>query len=286
MPFQNAPESKCHAELLMDISATLADFTQSLRLAREIPAYLARTLGVEPLTLAIVQEQPGGAAPQAVLAVSSRPATEASAAACQADVMALYEQTRPRSQQDGPALSGEISTKQISADGAELAVQAELATQSVSESPRAVVFARAIDDHHRMLLIVHLQHDSHLSDVTAGLLQLIAVQLTKFLACLMTWNARPQDIGGPFQRLTDREWVVLRGLNSDAGEKQLADELGLSPHTLHSHIKSIYRKVGVQGRLPLLLRAENAMRNLRFGRLNQRSMTTRPAVSNLSVALG
>ena len=77
--------------------------------------------------------------------------------------------------------------------------------------------------------------------------------------------------------------MVLRGLNSDAGEKQLADQLGLSPHTLHSHIKSIYRKVGVQGRLPLLLRAEEAMRGLRADRVNKRIV---PVVNGSSTFIG
>jgi DNA-binding NarL/FixJ family response regulator len=92
--------------------------------------------------------------------------------------------------------------------------------------------------------------------------------LGKLLACLVVWLAQPETLGSPFDRLTDREWMVLRGLNSECGEKQLADQLGLSPHTLHSHIKSIYRKVGVQGRLPLLLRAQQAMRVLRVGQMN------------------
>jgi DNA-binding NarL/FixJ family response regulator len=51
----------------------------------------------------------------------------------------------------------------------------------------------------------------------------------------------------------------------------LAGRLGLSPHTLHSHIKSIYRKVGVQGRLPLLLRAQGAVRALRIRQMNGHS---------------
>src|SRR5512146_2185357 len=75
-------------------------------------------------------------------------------------------------------------------------------------------------------------------------------------------------VGKPCDRLTDREWIVLRHLDSDAGEKQLADQLNLSPHTLHSHIKSIYRKVGVQGRLPLLIRFNTALRELRNSSIN------------------
>ena len=75
----------------------------------------------------------------------------------------------------------------------------------------------------------------------------------------MLCSSQPKALGAAFERLTDREWMVLQGLNSDAGEKQLADQLGLSPHTLHSHIKSIYRKVGVQGRLPAAARARECI---------------------------
>jgi DNA-binding NarL/FixJ family response regulator len=99
-------------------------------------------------------------------------------------------------------------------------------------------------------------------------LQAVARQLSQLLSSLVVWLARPEALGDPFDRLTDREWMVLRGLNSEAGEKQLADQLGLSPHTLHSHIKSIYRKVGVQGRLPLLLHAQQALRALRVKQVN------------------
>ena len=41
------------------------------------------------------------------------------------------------------------------------------------------------------------------------------------LADLRSHRANEQQRLAPFDRLTDREWMVLRGLNSDAGEKQL-----------------------------------------------------------------
>jgi DNA-binding NarL/FixJ family response regulator len=102
---------------------------------------------------------------------------------------------------------------------------------------------------------------------------------------MLAWQDSPRLLGSAFERLTEREWVVLRGLNSDDGEKQLADRLSLSPHTLHSHIKSIYRKVGVQGRLPLLLRLNTAIRELRQTSINSVS-APRHEPQNLAVAVG
>ena len=59
--------------------------------------------------------------------------------------------------------------------------------------------------------------------------------------------------------LTRAEWRVLMALDSEMPEKQIATELGTTANTLHSHIKSIYRRLGVQSRLSaiaLLRRAE------------------------------
>jgi len=95
----------------------------------------------------------------------------------------------------------------------------------------------------------------------------VAVQLSRLLACNIAWNFHPHAFGAPFNQLTDREWVVLRRLDEDVAEKQLAELLELSPHTLHSHIKAIYRKVGVQGRMALLLAMREAKRKLREQRV-------------------
>ena len=138
-----------------------------------------------------------------------------------------------------------------------------------------------------MFLIVHQRADqlAPSTRVTDTLL-MAARQLAKLLRCVVAAISRPETLGGPFDRLTEREWMVLRGLNSDQGEKQLADQLNLSPHTLHSHIKSIYRKVGVQGRLPLLLRLSEAMRDLRTTTINMRSAPAMPEAIERNVAVG
>jgi len=77
-----------------------------------------------------------------------------------------------------------------------------------------------------------------------------------------------------------------RCLNYDGSEKQLANQLGISPHTLHSHIKSIYRKIGVQGRLALLRRADDARRAVRLSRLAARPTSALSHGNALAVAIG
>lgn len=60
----------------------------------------------------------------------------------------------------------------------------------------------------------------------------------------------PQTLRGLSPRLCD----TLRGLARGLSEKQLAADLGLSPHTLHDYVKALYRHFSVQSRSELLAR--------------------------------
>jgi DNA-binding CsgD family transcriptional regulator len=64
----------------------------------------------------------------------------------------------------------------------------------------------------------------------------------------------------PLSTLTKAEWRVLLALDSDHGEKQIAAFLAISPHTLHSHVKNIYRKFQVQSRLSAIFCLRRAER--------------------------
>lgn len=57
--------------------------------------------------------------------------------------------------------------------------------------------------------------------------------------------------------LTSREKEVLQGVASGLSEKKLAENLAVSPHTIHTHIKKIYRKLQVNSRTEAVLRARN-----------------------------
>ena len=55
-------------------------------------------------------------------------------------------------------------------------------------------------------------------------------------------------------RLTPRQRQVLARLREGIGEKQIAEELGVSVHTAHDHVKAIYRAFGAGSRGALLSR--------------------------------
>jgi LuxR family maltose regulon positive regulatory protein len=48
--------------------------------------------------------------------------------------------------------------------------------------------------------------------------------------------------------LTERELVVLRLLRGSLSEREIGQELFLAHNTIHSHTRSIYRKLGVSSR--------------------------------------
>ena len=57
--------------------------------------------------------------------------------------------------------------------------------------------------------------------------------------------------------LTKREKEELQGVASGLSEKKLAESLSVSPHTIHTHIKKIYRKLQVNSRAEAVLKARN-----------------------------
>ncbi|MEI8194388.1 MAG: LuxR C-terminal-related transcriptional regulator [Phycisphaerae bacterium] len=124
-------------------------------------------------------------------------------------------------------------------------------------------------------MISHLPQDTTIPVATMDALQVVLDHLAKSLHVLVSCQHYPPCLGDPFTTLTSREWTVLCGLNSEVGEKQLADRLDLSPHTLHSHIKSIYRKLEVQGRLPLIHKFRRALQDYRLRSLCSISISPR-----------
>jgi len=55
--------------------------------------------------------------------------------------------------------------------------------------------------------------------------------------------------------ITPREADVLRLIASGCTYSQAADRLGVSPHTVGSHIKNAYRKLGVRSGAAAVMRA-------------------------------
>jgi DNA-binding CsgD family transcriptional regulator len=57
------------------------------------------------------------------------------------------------------------------------------------------------------------------------------------------------------ERLTPREIQVLRFLANGCTYGQVAEHLGMSPHTVASHIKNTYRKLDVHNAAGAVMRA-------------------------------
>jgi LuxR family maltose regulon positive regulatory protein len=62
--------------------------------------------------------------------------------------------------------------------------------------------------------------------------------------------------------LSEREQTVLRLLSTGLSEREIGQELYLSFNTVHSHVKSLYRKLGVSSRAEALARASDERRRI------------------------
>jgi LuxR family maltose regulon positive regulatory protein len=65
---------------------------------------------------------------------------------------------------------------------------------------------------------------------------------------------RHAPAGPGVESLTDRETAVLRFLPTLMSNAQIADGMNLSVNTVKSHLKAVYRKLGVDGRREAVLR--------------------------------
>ena len=54
--------------------------------------------------------------------------------------------------------------------------------------------------------------------------------------------------------LSPRELQIVRGVFDDRTEFALAADLGISPHTVHTHIDRLHQKLGVTDRVEVVVR--------------------------------
>ncbi|HKY65273.1 MAG TPA: helix-turn-helix transcriptional regulator, partial [Acidimicrobiales bacterium] len=67
----------------------------------------------------------------------------------------------------------------------------------------------------------------------------------------------PSSTGAPVELLTDRETAVLQYLPTLMSNAEIAAGLHLSINTVKSHLKAVYRKLGVEGRRDAVLRGRD-----------------------------
>src|SRR5262245_38168682 len=71
------------------------------------------------------------------------------------------------------------------------------------------------------------------------------------------WRSLANTLG-----LSPRECGIVRAVFDGDSEKRTAERLGLSPHTVHTYLWRIYRKLQVQSREGLLVRVFAEFRSL------------------------
>jgi DNA-binding CsgD family transcriptional regulator len=57
----------------------------------------------------------------------------------------------------------------------------------------------------------------------------------------------PAVVLQPGFSLTETQCKILRGLAEDYTMKDMAAQMGVSFHTIHSHLRTIYKRLGVRG---------------------------------------
>jgi len=83
------------------------------------------------------------------------------------------------------------------------------------------------------------------------------------MECILVRQRNPDSLGNSFAGLSDREWQICLALERPNGEKEIAGMLDCSRHTVHSYIKSLYRKLQVKSRLQMLDRLKRSREEMR-----------------------
>ncbi|MEI8195869.1 MAG: LuxR C-terminal-related transcriptional regulator [Phycisphaerae bacterium] len=246
---------------LIDLTGALLELTTDMNSLARVPEVLSRGLDLGPLSFSLVDIHTPGKPTILALETYGNPVLcqeFASESYLRQDVLTLSMADRAAPTPPAPDPFARCAN----------GLKCPFTRATYCGQCRQTILSRHVDKDHRLILMINLRpQETAIPPATMEALHLVLGHLAKSLHVLVSCQHYPSCLGAPFTTLTEREWTVLCGLNSEAGEKQLADRFAMSPHTLHSHIKSIYRKLEVQGRLSLLQRFRHALRDYRLGAL-------------------
>ena len=83
----------------------------------------------------------------------------------------------------------------------------------------------------------------------------MATKVSSLKYCLPVLTTGPAPLSASVEALTSRELSVLRDLPSLLSVEQMADAHVVSANTVKTHLKAIYRKLGVSSRREAVDRA-------------------------------
>lgn len=241
MSLIQSPNSFSQIHPYVCMSLALAEFTRFPGNLPGIPTYLSQRLRIPRVSLALVRQHNDFATPEVVHQSSSEDLGHDQL--LKDAILMIHNQ------------AGSLLGMSFDSDLDDLTgcCSMEFMLPGMAPHPRTIAFVQQVPPIHLMLLLVHQSvEDDLLSESMTETLVILSKELAEQLRPLLKWQASPSSLESPFDQLSDREWPILWELNTGMCEKQIARKLEMSPHTLHSHIKSIYRKVGVQGRLSLI----------------------------------
>lgn len=124
------------------------------------------------------------------------------------------------------------------------------------------------DDHERALLLVVSRRDPAGGEMAealgaAGVVDWSAttedlVDALERMAVGESWGCAPADAGDPLVQLTGRELDVVRLLGEGASNEAISRSLGISYHTVRTHVGHVLAKLGVPDRTSAALHAVRA----------------------------
>ncbi|HYE02294.1 MAG TPA: LuxR C-terminal-related transcriptional regulator [Phycisphaerales bacterium] len=107
-------------------------------------------------------------------------------------------------------------------------------------------------DDHRILFVEFGLTSPEASATTEDAAVIDAILPALARRALLAFGSSPSSEA---QRLTPREELVLEHLLQGKSVRQIAEELGRSPHTVHDHVKALHRKLNASTRGALVARA-------------------------------